>query len=1551
MYTTSVSYIAKTFLSLSSNLQEEYQNEGAIRTLSQSFQYTEGLKDYLHFERNGCVLGDDSGVNCDGCDFHINGEMCSSCSLITCDAGDDSPYQALRVDCTNIHQGATMDLCNEAPDHDIFKVFAGHGFDQCEASRPWTPKEICEYELPFAEQSGFQCNCVSNDNRHVPVTTLDCTLGCFLCDPEKNVCGRMEYVELYENANDFTTVTQTFEYKKGRNEKVKFERTGCYLNEDYYYDCSDCVFEVDGQQCQSCSLANCNEGTTDEHQAPLIDCGNIIPGATMNLCEDTSPSGLFTVFDSELTTDCSGEIEFSVIETCGRKVPAVEAAHAQFGYKCLCEPHPFGDLDQAVFQCHSPNCLFCDSEEKFCGVRELSEDMREEGEHTSMIETFQYTLGRSEKIEFGRTHCIGDTCENCIMLIDGQGCSSCTLETCGEGDDAPQVPRVDCENLIPGAILDPCQPDSTSELLLPFSPDEFNVCSRQPSTKTFCSASRDSAPTDGSIILGSTVEVEFDGTQACHSEITSPGLWYVVEGEGDPIKASTCSPKTNFNTKISVFSGSCDALECVGESIDDPECHFDEISAHSITWFGEEGVEYYVRVHGVDEEVGDFGLRIQSGWQIDFGSNIPAPANNMCEGAGGPFIERHTRITGSTKGASAESACGASAPGVWYSIETGDVSSGHKNIAVATCSEESSSAHAVSVLRGEDCGTLTCMEGLHTAECQNGQSISWTAEPEEKYYIFVHVDEDSTEGPLQLEVIQSPVVQHDECPGAISIPIDGRGAIGGTTHKAGADSPTHGGDLSCGLSSGMGGGVWYQVNGNGAHLRASTCFEGTDHPTSVLVFAGACDDLHCIVADNGSQKCDESPFNASTVTWLSEVDTTYYILVQSRNKEEFGNFHLGVSEMHPASNDACPNSIDLLPSNDTVIVGSTYNATRDFAAGSWCGTTLNYQGTWYSYEGKDLGVTVSTCNIATSYEPSLSIFDGACGNLTCVDDVAPSIESCPWGESGATISWYGEKGRSYFVYVHGFAGLNAVGTYGLTVEEFPVAVLNDFCHLATPLLTHGAQAIVAGDVSLASVDTAGSNFCGVPISSPGLWYKITGRGDQTSASLCSDGTTSTMAVSVFKGSCGNVQCVTGKTFLNNCDALAGSRRSLQGVEYENSGDPATWLTEDGETYYILVHSVAHQGNETVAPGASGPFELSITTSSAAEAACHTMISNIQDKKGDSEICECITDPVSGELSLACADSSCTRCNRDKSLCYANEKLGRSFDDRGSVASRWESFQYSFGRSETFLLEQDLLKSECRVSIDNTTCNSCEIVMCDDGTESMAVDCQNVETGAQLAACGSSGPALATQTVLEGKFGHGFDKCVGDDDEELFQGPYNPICSESIQIVPDEPGVWGSTILSDAMKSLNPMPLCEIHSKAPGVWYRVMGTGRNLVASTCSDKTNYSTAMAIFSGDCSTRKLSCLESSTSDLSCSSGGGWAALAQEASGGSMIPWASEEGVTYYIYVFGSTDDEVGTFEVSVTTVDDNIKIGSGGATPSLMMSAATMFVTSFTFLLWQL
>ena len=1499
------------------------------------------------------MVDDDTGVSCEGCDFRINGELCSSCTLVTCEAEDDAPFQALKVDCTNLHQGATMDLCNEAPDQDIFKVFTGDGFDECQASRPWTPREICEYELPFAEESGFKCDCVSSDSGQIPHTKLDCALECFLCDPERSVCGRMEYAELYENANDYTTVTQTFEYKRGRTESVTFQRTGCYLNEDYYYDCSGCIFEVDGQQCDSCSIVNCNEGTDDEHQAPRIDCGNLIPGAAMDLCEDPTPSGLFTVFNSELTTDCSGDIESSVMGACAKSIPTIEAANARYGYKCSCQPHQFGESNQAIFHCEPRNCQFCNSEGDICGVRELTEDFREEGIPSAVLETFQYTLGRSEKLSFAKTNCIGGTCTGCVMHIDDQPCSSCSLEICGDGDDGePQLPRVDCENIIPGATLDPCKEDSMSDLLLPFSPGEFNVCTRQPPVRPFCEASRESFPTNGSIILGSTVGVEFDGTQACFSDIASPGLWYTVEGEGNPIKASTCSSKTNFNTRISVFTGSCDALECVGESINDHQCHFDAISAHSITWFGEEGVQYHVRVHGVDEEVGDFGLRIQSGWQIDFGSNIPLPANNACEQARDPFTtSRHSRVTGSTMGASSEGACEASTPGVWYILETGEVSSGHKNIMVSTCSEEAHSKHSISVLHGEDCGSLVCVEELPRSECEGGTSVSWTAEPEEKFYLYIHVEEDSEAGPFELQVIQAPLIEHDECTGAISIPIDGRGAVGGTTHQAGADAPTHDGDQSCGLSTGKGAGVWYTVNGNGSYLRASTCSEGTDHPTSVLVFSGACDDLQCVVGDNGSQKCEESPFNGATVTWLSEVDTTYYILVQSRNPDASGNFHLQVSEMQPASNDACSNSIGLLPLNDTVIVGSTYNATRDFPAGSWCGTTLNYQGTWYHYEGKGLGVTVSTCNVATSYEPSLSIFDGSCGNLTCVDDVAPSIESCPWGESGATISWYGEQGRTYYVYVHGFAGFNAVGTYGLTIEEFPVAAVNDFCHMATPLLTHGAQSIVSSDVSLAAVDTAGSNFCGVPISSPGLWYKITGTGDETSASLCSDGTTSTMAISVFKGSCGNVQCVTGKTFESNCDALAGSRRTLQGEGFQSSAGPATWLTEAGETYYILVHNGGHLGNETAT---AGPFELSVATSSPAQSACRKMALAIQEKS-HTNLCECLTDPFFGEVTLSCDDTSCTRCNRGKSVCYGNEKLGRSFDESGLVVSQWESFQYSFGRSETFLLEHDKQKGECRAIVDGTACNSCEIVTCDDGTESKSIDCQNIEVGAQLVHCGPSGPVLADETVLEGKFGLGFDKCAGDGDDidDLLSIPFNPICSESIPIVPDLPGVWGSTLAPTATKSLNPMPLCEIQSNAPGVWYRVVGTGNNLAASTCSVRTDYSTAMAVFSGDCSKNRLSCLESSASDLSCSAFGGWESLAEDAHGGSMIAWASEAGVTYYIYVFGSSDEEAGLFELTVTTVDYIPKKGSGSTSPtsSLFLLACTSLLTATMVLLWHM
>jgi len=48
------------------------------------------------------------------------------------------------------------------------------------------------------------------------------------------------------------------------------------------------------------------------------------------------------------------------------------------------------------------------------------------------------------------------------------------------------------------------------------------------------------------------------------------GLWYVLQGNGDSITLSTVSAFTSLNTKIHVFRGDCDDLQCVASADGSP---------------------------------------------------------------------------------------------------------------------------------------------------------------------------------------------------------------------------------------------------------------------------------------------------------------------------------------------------------------------------------------------------------------------------------------------------------------------------------------------------------------------------------------------------------------------------------------------------------------------------------------------------------------------------------------------------------------------------------------------------------------------------------------------------------------------------------------------------------------------------------------------------------------------------------------------------------------------------------------------------------------------
>ncbi|MFH1010432.1 MAG: hypothetical protein V1784_04255, partial [bacterium] len=61
-----------------------------------------------------------------------------------------------------------------------------------------------------------------------------------------------------------------------------------------------------------------------------------------------------------------------------------------------------------------------------------------------------------------------------------------------------------------------------------------------------------------------------DDAPYCITPITAPGVWYMVTGTGNILTATTCNVFTGYDTKLNVYSGSCDALVCVTGNDNDP---------------------------------------------------------------------------------------------------------------------------------------------------------------------------------------------------------------------------------------------------------------------------------------------------------------------------------------------------------------------------------------------------------------------------------------------------------------------------------------------------------------------------------------------------------------------------------------------------------------------------------------------------------------------------------------------------------------------------------------------------------------------------------------------------------------------------------------------------------------------------------------------------------------------------------------------------------------------------------------------------------------------
>jgi hypothetical protein len=105
--------------------------------------------------------------------------------------------------------------------------------------------------------------------------------------------------------------------------------------------------------------------------------------------------------------------------------------------------------------------------------------------------------------------------------------------------------------------------------------------------------------------LSATLDTDVTGT-SCGTSINAPGVWYTVEGVGANITASTCN-QADYDTKISVFTGDCELLTCVGGQDDFPGCSG---FTTEFTWASEANTTYYILVHGFGGQTGNFDLTV-----------------------------------------------------------------------------------------------------------------------------------------------------------------------------------------------------------------------------------------------------------------------------------------------------------------------------------------------------------------------------------------------------------------------------------------------------------------------------------------------------------------------------------------------------------------------------------------------------------------------------------------------------------------------------------------------------------------------------------------------------------------------------------------------------------------------------------------------------------------------------------------------------------------------------------------------------------------------------
>lgn len=364
----------------------------------------------------------------------------------------------------------------------------------------------------------------------------------------------------------------------------------------------------------------------------------------------------------------------------------------------------------------------------------------------------------------------------------------------------------------------------------------------------------------GQTVSGSTAGATFDGAPFCGTSNTAPGVWYAFQGDGSLVTVSTCN-QANYDTKISVFTGSCSNLVCVTGDDDDPGCAGFTTEE---TFATNPGVTYYILIHGFGTATGDFDMTV---------SCAPPLTNDQCTGAQpvplAPLGQcDNFTVPGSTIGASDDGfqTCDAFGQnnGVWYSFVA--PASG---IVILNVTELSGN-HEAAIYSACNGSSVFCDFS------PDGEQVSGL-NPGQTYYLLVWSDAGS-EGDHEICIEEIIAPENDAC--ANAAPIACNTSVSGTTNFASVDNLP-----ACGTSI-TAPGVWYTFTATTRIATLSTC-NSANYDTKISVFSGSCTELICVGGNDDAPGCGLT----STFSFVPIIGETYYVLVHGFGSAT-GNFSL-----------------------------------------------------------------------------------------------------------------------------------------------------------------------------------------------------------------------------------------------------------------------------------------------------------------------------------------------------------------------------------------------------------------------------------------------------------------------------------------------------------------------------------------------------------------------------------------------------------------------------------------------------------------------------------